>query len=236
MRRSDQRPRSHTFLNSCWGREQAVSGDGRGRRKRRICAKPRLHSCMAGAHHAGAGGVHLGQVVEGQDVACLRGQIEELQSLFVIPLHTDAIWASGGTGEKPRRASIRTACTAARYTHAASTHCSTWSPAAAVHQPDPAPPLSGSTSTPDHSSEDTKTLWFKLFLPLEFTWLAGLGCGRIYHWDTSSIQVGHAEAALAHGITLSERKAQINTNPAKCELFISSSDREESFLPTLRLS
>lgn len=124
-----------------------------------------------------------------------------------------------GTGKKPWRASIRTACTAARYTHAASTHCSTWSPAAAVHQPDPAPRLSGSTSTPDHSSEDTKTLWFKLFLPLEFTWLAGLGCGRTYHWDTSSIQVGHAEAALAHGITLSERKAQINTNPAKMWTF-----------------
>lgn len=59
--------------------------------------------------------------------------------------------------------------------------------------------------------------------------LTGLRCGRIYHWDASPIQVGHAKAALSHWITLSQREAQMNKNPTKCEPFLNS-DREGSFL------
>lgn len=50
-----------------------------------------LHSGVAGAHHSGASSVHLGQVVEGQDVARLGRQVEELEGLLVIALHTDAV-------------------------------------------------------------------------------------------------------------------------------------------------
>lgn len=50
-----------------------------------------LNGGGAGAHHAGAGGVHLRQVVEGQDVAGLRGQVEELERLLVVALHADAV-------------------------------------------------------------------------------------------------------------------------------------------------
>lgn len=57
----------------------------------KIAKKPHLHGCMAGTHHTRTGGMHLGQVVEGQDVARLGGQVEEFKSLFVISLHTDAI-------------------------------------------------------------------------------------------------------------------------------------------------
>lgn len=46
---------------------------------------------MAGAHHSGTGGVHLGQVVEGQDVTRLGGQVEEFKRLLVVTLHTNAI-------------------------------------------------------------------------------------------------------------------------------------------------
>lgn len=52
---------------------------------------PHLHSSVARAHHTSTGGVHLGQVVEGQDVARLRGQVEEFQCLLVVTLHTNAI-------------------------------------------------------------------------------------------------------------------------------------------------
>lgn len=43
--------------------------------------------------------MHLGEVVEGQDVAGLRGQVEELERLLVIALHTDAIWRAGLTAQ-----------------------------------------------------------------------------------------------------------------------------------------
>lgn len=56
-----------------------------------MAKKPHLYSCMAGTHHTRTGGMHLGQVVEGQDVARLGGQVEEFKSLFVISLHTNAI-------------------------------------------------------------------------------------------------------------------------------------------------
>lgn len=37
-----------------------------------------LYSCVTGAHHTSTSRMHLGQVVESQDVTCLGGQIEEL--------------------------------------------------------------------------------------------------------------------------------------------------------------
>lgn len=57
-------------------------------------SRSHLHGGGAGAHHACAGGMHLGQVVEGQDVAGLRGQVEEFERLLVVALHADAIWNS----------------------------------------------------------------------------------------------------------------------------------------------
>lgn len=56
-----------------------------------------FNSGGTGAHHTSPRGVHLGEVVEGQDVAGLRGQVEELERLLVIALHTDAIWRAGLT-------------------------------------------------------------------------------------------------------------------------------------------
>lgn len=50
-----------------------------------------LDGSRAGAHDAGASGVHLRQVVEGQDVAGLRGQVEEFECLLVVALHANAV-------------------------------------------------------------------------------------------------------------------------------------------------
>lgn len=114
MRRSDQRPRSHTFLKSCDKKKREadthvvnrVSGTQQtGQSSGSTGEGPHLHGGVAGAHHTSTGGVHLGQVVEGQDVACLRGQVEELECLLVIALHADAAWGNGR--KKRNRQSIQ---------------------------------------------------------------------------------------------------------------------------------
>lgn len=46
--------------------------------------------------------MHLGQVVEGQDVARLRGQVEELEGLLVVTLHPDPIWGGRGGMERQK--------------------------------------------------------------------------------------------------------------------------------------
>ncbi len=70
---------------------------------------PHLHSSVAGAHHAGTSRMHLGQVVKGQDVAALWGQVEEFKCLLVITLYSDAIWGTSGkkkSTQLPGRATV----------------------------------------------------------------------------------------------------------------------------------
>lgn len=50
-----------------------------------------LHCSVAGTHHTCTRSMHLRQVIESQDVASLRGQVEEFECLFVITFHTNAI-------------------------------------------------------------------------------------------------------------------------------------------------
>lgn len=53
-----------------------------------------LYSGVAGTHHTSTSSMHLGQVVEGQDVPSLWGQVEEFKSLLVVTLHANAIWGT----------------------------------------------------------------------------------------------------------------------------------------------
>lgn len=59
-----------------------------------------LHSSVARAHHTCTSRMHLCQIVEGQDVACLWGQVEEFKCLLVVTLHTDAICGMKGERKK----------------------------------------------------------------------------------------------------------------------------------------
>lgn len=61
------------------------------RQKERSSSAAHLNSSVAGAHHPSTGGMHLGQVVEGQDVARLCGQVEKFKCLLVITLYTNAV-------------------------------------------------------------------------------------------------------------------------------------------------
>lgn len=131
---------------------------------------PHLYSSVAGTHHTSTSGVHLGQVVEGQDVACLWGQVEEFKRLLVITLYTNAIWGTRLSAQKTKKRgklwqeALRILHTTRTHNvqvdiprQSLNTHCNTWCPAGAVHPPSPAPLPSGSISVPAHSSEDTNT-------------------------------------------------------------------------------
>lgn len=131
---------------------------------------PHLYSSVAGAHHTSTSSMHLGQVVEGQDVACLWGQVEEFKCLLVIALYTNAIWGTRFTTqttkkrEKLWQEALRILYTARTHyvqvdiqRQSLKTHCNTWCPAGVVHPPSPAPLPSGSISVPAQSSEDTNT-------------------------------------------------------------------------------
>lgn len=63
-----------------------------------------LYGSVAGAHHTGTSSVHLGEVVESQDVASLRSQVEELKCLLVVALYADAVC---GTRQKRKSCESR---------------------------------------------------------------------------------------------------------------------------------